>query len=137
MRSIRGEGSMFRPHGPACVSARVVAVSPQQQNSDGLSPSVMQRSVGCWPLAKNFTRFSGVGPPRYPSILSACPGRGIPPSGCVYRRFTAAFSGRAFLRRGPHFGELSGGNWMVLGAAPLLEWYVWDRAWMRPRPNLY
>lgn len=124
--------------GPAAApaSARVAVVSPRQQKSEGLSPSVKLRSVGCWPLAKDFTRFSGLGPSRHPSTLSAWSGRGIPLSGCAYRSSAVAFTGRASLRRGPHPGELSGGNWMVLGAAPSLERSVWDRAWMRPRLNL-
>ena len=111
------------------------SVSWRHPNSEGQSRSEVLRSVGCWPLAKNLTRLSGVGPPRYPPTPSAWPGRGIPLSGCVHRRSVATFTGRACLRRGPHPGELSGGNWMASGVAPLLGRSAWDRAWIRPRPS--
>ena len=142
-RRLSGHSALHPRRRPHCLGlaawpalTRVVTASLRQLNSEGLSRSVALRSVDCWPLANDLTRLSGVGLPRHPSTLSTWSGRGILLLGCAYRSSVAAFTGRAFLRRGPHPGKLSGGNWMVPGVAPLLERSVWDRAWTRPRPNL-
>lgn len=63
------EGSSVSPNTtPSRVSCGGVVEGYDNRTPKGSVSSGAVRSVDCWPMAKNFVRFLGVSPARYPSI---------------------------------------------------------------------
>ena len=94
----------------------VVTGSPGAGQSNSGRPRLPGglRSVDCWPLAKNFTRFRGVSLARYPLTSVDVTGPGCPPPEVCISQGLQRPVGPRGLWGGPRLRELSGGNWMVL-----------------------
>lgn len=70
-------------------------------------------SVDCWPMAIIIHKTLG-GKPKPITVSGVIGGRYPPPEGCMLY-FVTALLVLDQLYGGPSLGELSGGNWMILG----------------------
>lgn len=80
-----------------------------------LSSGHRLESVDDWPLAIATTRHSGAGLGRHPLSGVVC--QRYPPPEAHMSQFSAGTRCPTCLCGGPRLGELSGGNWMVVGPA--------------------